>query len=150
MPLDVLRKLESSARTLGWHGVSPISAAALAQIAQGFIRQRVESTHRDIFLNLAVPQVTVELGEPPPKFVELLGGKLTNGTLDLLDFAHALELTSRTKWGATGAGGAVCYLTGRPPRFDLGGSWGWLTGTQPRASLDRRLAGLVSEPWTRA
>ena len=62
----------SSARTLGWHGGSPICAAAFAQIAQGFICQRVETTRRYIFLDLAVPQDTIKLGKPPPEFGKLL------------------------------------------------------------------------------
>ena len=63
---------DSSARILGSHGVSPISAAALAQIAQGLICQRIETTCRDIFFDLAIPQGTVKLGEPRSKFSEFL------------------------------------------------------------------------------
>ncbi|MBI3698115.1 MAG: hypothetical protein HY238_25180 [Acidobacteria bacterium] len=88
---------------MGWHGVSPIGAAALAQIAPGFICQRIETTRRDIFLNLAVPQGTVKLGEPRPKFSEFPGGKSANGILDLSDCAHATKFTSPDECGATGA-----------------------------------------------
>jgi len=92
---------DSSAKTFGWHGVSPICAAAFAQIPQGLLCQRVKTTRRDIFLNLTVPQNTVKLGEPPAKHSQLLGGKPANGIFDLFDCAHAAKSTSPTEWDAT-------------------------------------------------
>jgi len=79
---------------LGWLGVSPIGAAALPQIVQGFVGQRIETTRGDIFLNLAVPCGSVQLGDPRPKCGEFLRGKPANGILDLFNRAHATKLTS--------------------------------------------------------
>lgn len=80
-------------RTEDWHGVSPIGAAALPQIVQGFVRQRIETARGGIFLNLAVPPSSVELGEPRPERGEFRGGKSANGILDLSNRAHVTKLT---------------------------------------------------------
>jgi len=78
---------------LGWLGVSPIGAAALPQIVQGFVGQRIEMARGDIFLNLAVPGGSVQLGEPRPKCGKFLRGKLANGILDLFNRAHTTNFT---------------------------------------------------------
>jgi hypothetical protein len=80
-------------RTEDWRGVSPIGAAALPQIGQGFVRKRIETTRGGIFLNLAVPPSTVKLGEPRPERAEFRGGKSANGILDLPNRAHITKLT---------------------------------------------------------
>jgi len=80
-------------RTEDWHGVSPIGAAALPQIVQGFVRQRIETTRGGIFLNLAVSPGTVKLGKPRPERGEFRGGKSANGILDLPNRAHVAQLT---------------------------------------------------------
>jgi hypothetical protein len=87
----------STARTLGWRGASPIRAAALSQIIQGFVSQRIESTGSDIFLNLAVPSGSVQLGEPRPKCGEFLRGKPANSILDLFKRAHKTKFTPPDK-----------------------------------------------------
>jgi hypothetical protein len=82
------------ARTEDWRGVSPIGAAALPQIVQGFVRQRIETARGGIFLNLAVAPSSVELGEPRPERGELRGGKSANGILHLSNRAHVTKLTA--------------------------------------------------------
>jgi hypothetical protein len=81
------------ARTEDWHGVSPIGAAPLPQIVQGFFRQRIETARGGIFLSLAVAPSTVKLGEPRPEHGEFRGGKSANGILDLSNRAHITKLT---------------------------------------------------------
>jgi len=84
---------DSNARTGDWHGVSPVGAAALPQIVQGFVRRRIETARGGIFLNLAVPPSSVKLGEPRPEHGEFRGGKSANGVLDLPNRAHVTKLT---------------------------------------------------------
>jgi len=103
---------DSNARTEDWRGVSPIGAAALPQIGQGFFRQRIETTRGGIFLNLAVPPSSVELGEPRPERGEFRGGKSTNGILDFPNRAHVTKLTplgrpAQSPW-SLGAHGNDC------------------------------------------
>ena len=75
------------------------------QIAQSFLCQRLQATRRDVFLNLAVPQGTVKLGEPRSKFSEFSGGKSANSVLDLSNGAHTTKSTSLGQQGATGGNG---------------------------------------------
>jgi hypothetical protein len=57
------------------------------------LRQRIQTTRGDIFLNLAVPPSSVKLGEPRPKCCESGRGKPANGILDLSNRAHVGKLT---------------------------------------------------------
>jgi len=79
-------------------GVSPICAAAVAQILQGFICQRVETTRGNILLNLAVPLGAVILGEPPSKLREFAGGKPADRVLNLFDGAHGTKFSFPAEW----------------------------------------------------
>ena len=66
---------------------------ARAMTAGFRLRQRIQTTRGDIFLNLAVPPSSVKLGEPRPKCCESGRGKPANGILDLSNRAHVGKLT---------------------------------------------------------
>jgi hypothetical protein len=93
---------------VGWRGASPIGTAALSQIIQGLISQRIESARSDIFFNLAVPGGSVQPGEPRPKCGEFLRGKPPNSILDLFKRTHESKLTPPDKPGATGVSVGAC------------------------------------------
>ena len=85
---------DNSAKTEDSRGVSPLRAAALTEVAQSFIRKRVQTTRGDIFFNLAVPVASVELREPGSERSEFRGRELEYGILDLFCGPHTIRLSS--------------------------------------------------------
>jgi hypothetical protein len=88
---------DNIAKIEGWHRASPVRAAALAQIAQGFVRKRVQATPGSVFLKLVIPSSGVEFREPRSECGEFRSGKLEYGLLDLLHGPHKPRLSSRTR-----------------------------------------------------
>ena len=62
-------------------------------LGECLLTELVEPSGRHVFLELAVPQLSVELEEPPPEGSELLAVQLADGLFDFLDFAHGEEPT---------------------------------------------------------
>jgi hypothetical protein len=79
---------------LDWPDVSPVSAAAVPQIIQGLVCQGIEPAGGNIFFDLPVTSLGVQLGKPSPKSREVLERKLADSILDLLKSAHAGKLNS--------------------------------------------------------
>jgi len=57
-------------------------------VTQGFFRERIELTGRDILLKLAVPDLPIVSKKPLPECREFLRGKILNLALKLLDITH--------------------------------------------------------------
>jgi hypothetical protein len=57
-------------------------------LGKGLVTQRIEASCSDIFLELPVPQLSIELDEPTAERRKLLAIKLRDGSFDLLDLAH--------------------------------------------------------------
>ncbi len=79
------------ARTLDWRDASQIGAASVAQIIDGFIRQRVKTAGLHILLKLPVPRFCVKLREPASESRQFIRRKLADGGFNFFYRAHAIK-----------------------------------------------------------
>src|SRR5437764_7396620 len=76
---------------------SKFGGLAAIELCQGFRRELVELACFRICLNLAIPDLTVIVREPGPKFGKLLGSEILNFALQRLNLCHdVLIITSPT------------------------------------------------------
>jgi hypothetical protein len=85
------------ARTLDWRDASQIGAASVAQVIDGFVRQRVQTTGRHVLLKLPVPRFRVKLREPASESRQFIRRKPADGGFDFFYRAHAIKFV-QTRW----------------------------------------------------
>jgi hypothetical protein len=85
------------ARTLDWRDASQIGAASVAQITDGFVRQRVKTAGRYVLLKLFVPRFRVKLREPASESRQFIRRKFADSSFDFFYRAHAIKFV-QNQW----------------------------------------------------